>query len=146
MNIVKCPDCESEIAVEDKENYDVDCDCGCTIRAIKEVRNRYNLPPDLFDLVCEKSKNPEDPVEVYQVLCQETEIQIAQAYDYPEEDGRFPMIMQCALILEYLRKDAAVQKGKICKECFEPLIDFDDGTFSCENPKCGLYFIEQRRR
>lgn len=109
-----------------------------------DFKNKFDLPPGLFSLVCEKSENPEDPIEVYQILCQEIEIQIAQAYDCPEEDGRFPTIMQCALILEHLRQDVAVRKGRICKECFEPLADSGDGTFSCDNPKCGLYYVEQK--
>jgi hypothetical protein len=27
-----------------------------------EAKNLFNLPPDLFDLVCEKIQDPEDPV------------------------------------------------------------------------------------
>jgi len=104
-----------------------------------DAKNLFNLPPDVFDLVCEKSQDPEDPVLVYQVLCQEIEIQILQARDHPEEGGRFPTIMQCALILESLRKDAAVCMGRICRECFEPLTDHDDGT--CNNQGCSLYLV-----
>ena len=113
------------------------------------IKNLFNLPPDVFDLVCEKSQDPEDPVMVYQVLCQEIEIQISQARDYPEEDGRFPTIMQCALILESLRKDAAVGMRHICKECFEPLVDDQDYTVSCNTPGCSLYSVNvtiERRR
>lgn len=106
-----------------------------------DAKNLFNLPPDLFELVCEKSQDPEDPVLVYRVLCQEIEIQISQARDYPEEGGRFPTIMQCALILESLRKDAAVCMGRICRECFEPFTDHDDGTALCTNQGCSLYFV-----
>jgi hypothetical protein len=106
-----------------------------------EAKNLFNLPPDLFDLVCEKSQNPEDPVLVYQVLCQEIEIQISQTFDHPEEGGRFPKIMQCALILESLRKDAAVCMGRICRECFELLAKDSDGTTSCNNQGCSLYLV-----
>ncbi len=28
MEVILCPRCISEIAVEDLKNYDVDCDCG----------------------------------------------------------------------------------------------------------------------
>ncbi len=114
-----------------------------------DAKNLFNLPPDLFDLVCEKSQDPEDPVLVYQVLCQEIEIQISQACDHPEEDGRFPTIMQCVLILESLRKDAAVCMGHICRECFEPLVEDQDRTVSCNTPGCSLYFVNvtpERRR
>ncbi|MDO8726590.1 MAG: hypothetical protein Q7J35_11030 [Candidatus Methanoperedens sp.] len=113
------------------------------------VKNVFNLPPDVFDLVCEKSQDPEDPVMVYQVLCQEIEIQISQARDHPEEGGRFPTIMQCALIMESLRKDAAVRMKRICKECFEPLTNDGDGTTSCNIRGCSLYFVNvtpERRR
>ncbi len=113
------------------------------------VKNVFNLPPDVFDLVCEKSQDPEDPVMVYQVLCQEIEIQISQARDHPEEGGRFPTIMQCALIMENLRKDAAVRMKRICKECFEPLTNDSDGTTSCNTRGCSLYFVNvtpERRR
>ena len=113
------------------------------------VKNVFNLPPDVFDLVCEKSQDPEDPVMVYQVLCQEIEIQISQARDHPEEDGRFPTIMQCALIMESLRKDAAVRIRRICRECFEPLTNDSDGTTSCNTRGCSLYFVNvtpERRR
>jgi hypothetical protein len=106
-----------------------------------EAKNLFNIPPDLFDLVCEKIQDPEDPVLVYQVLCQEIEIQISQARDHPEEGGRFPTIMQCALILESLRKDAAVCMGRICRECFELLTDHDDGTALCNNQGCSLYLV-----
>ncbi|MCE8425956.1 MAG: hypothetical protein J5U17_09300 [Candidatus Methanoperedens sp.] len=106
-----------------------------------DAKNLFNLPPDLFDLVCEKSQDPEDPVLVYQVLCQEIEIQISQVCDHPEEDGRLPTIMQCALILESLRKDAAVGMRRICKECFEPLVEDTDGTKSCNTQGCSLYFV-----
>jgi len=104
-----------------------------------DAKNLFNLPPDLFDLVCEKCRDPEDSVIVYQVLCQEIEIQISQARDHPEEDGRFLTIMQCALILESLRKDAAVCMGRICRECFELLTEHDDGT--CNNQGCSLYLV-----
>lgn len=104
-----------------------------------DAKNLFNLPPDIFDLVCEKSQDPEDPVMVYQVLCQEIEIQISQARDQPEECGRFPTIMQCSLILESLRKDAAVCMGRICRECFELLTEHDDGT--CNNQGCSLYLV-----
>ena len=107
-----------------------------------DAKNLFNLPPEVFDLVCEKSQDPEDPVMVYQVLCQEIEIQISQARDHPEEDGRLPTIMQCALILESLRKDAAVCMRRICKECFEPLTNDGDGTTtSCNTRGCSLYFV-----
>ncbi|MFZ3166652.1 MAG: hypothetical protein WA130_03480 [Candidatus Methanoperedens sp.] len=106
-----------------------------------DAKNLFNLPPDLFDLVCEKCRDPEDPVLVYQVLCQEIEIQISQARDHPEEGGRFPTIMQCALIMESLRKDAAVCMGRICRECFEPLTNDGDGTTSCNTRGCSLYFV-----
>ncbi len=105
------------------------------------AKNVFNLPPDMFDLVCEKSQDPENPVLVYQVLCQEIEIQVAGAYEHPEEDGRFMTIMQCALILENLRKDAAVRMKRICKECFEPLTNDGDGTTSCNTRGCSLYFV-----
>ena len=105
------------------------------------TKNLFNLPPDVFDLVCEKSQDPEDPVLVYQVLCQEIEIQISQARDHPEEGGRFPTIMQCVLILESLRKDAAVGMKRICRECFEPLVEDNDGTKSCNTQGCSLYFV-----
>jgi hypothetical protein len=104
-----------------------------------DAKNLFNLPPDLFDLVCEKSHDPEDLVLVYQVLCQEIEIQISQARDHPEECGRFPTIMQCALTLEGLRKDAAVAMRQICGECFESLVDNENGTGSCNNPGCSKY-------
>ncbi len=114
----------------------------------RPIQNKYNLPPDLFELVCEKScyhdtgspgmLDPEDPIVIYDILLQEIEIQAAGAAGHPEEDGRFPTIMQCALILEHLRQDAAVKKGIICKECFEPLLELSDGAV-CDNPKCSLY-------
>ena len=106
-----------------------------------DAKNLFNLPPDVFELVCEKSQDPEDPVMVYQALCQEIEIQISQARDHPEEGGRFPTIMQCALIMESLRKDAAVRMKRICKECFEPLTNDGDGTTSCNTRGCSLYFV-----
>jgi hypothetical protein len=106
-----------------------------------DAKNLFNLPPDLFDLVCEKSPDPEDPVMVYQVFCQEIEIQISQARDHPEDGGRFPTIMQCALIMESLRKDAAVGMRRICKECYEPLTNDGDGTTSCNTRGCSLYFV-----
>ncbi len=112
-------------------------------------KNLFNLPPDVFELVCEKSQDPEDPVMVYQVLCQEIDIQISQARDHPEDGGRFPTIMQCALIMENLRKDAAVRMKRICKECFEPLTNDSDGTTSCNTRGCSLYFVNvtpERRR
>ncbi|MBA7624521.1 hypothetical protein ES703_31930 [subsurface metagenome] len=31
MEVIVCPVCKSEIAVEDINNFDVDCDCGTTI-------------------------------------------------------------------------------------------------------------------
>src|SRR5450756_1213888 len=70
-----------------------------------EAKNLFNLPPDLFDLVSEKIKDyqkdhPEDPELIYRILCDEIEIQVAGAYEHPEEEGRFPTIMQCALTLE----------------------------------------------
>ena len=102
------------------------------------VKNVFNLPPDVFDLVCEKSKVPEDPVAAYDILCQEIEIQISQARDHPEEGGRFPTIMQCTLILEGLRKTVAVKQGSNCKECFEPV---EEGI--CENTRCSLYMKVQ---
>ncbi|MDO8724641.1 MAG: hypothetical protein Q7J35_01065 [Candidatus Methanoperedens sp.] len=107
------------------------------------IKNLFNLPPDVFDLVCEKSQDPEDPVMVYQALCQEIEIQVAGAYEHPEEYGRFMTIIQCALILENLRKDAAIRMRRICKECFEPLVADGDGTVSCNNPQCSLYFVNK---
>jgi len=106
-----------------------------------DAKNLFNLPPDMFDLVCEKSPDPEDPVLVYQVLSQEIEIKISQARDHPEESGRFLTIIQCALILESLRKDAAVCMGRICRECFEPLTNDGDGTTSCNTQGCSLYFV-----
>jgi hypothetical protein len=105
------------------------------------IKNLFNLPPDMFDLVCEKSQDPEDPVAVYQILCQEIEVQVAGALEHPEEDGRFPTIMQCALILENLRKDAAISMGIICRECFEPLTDNGDDTASCNSSRCSLYIV-----
>src|SRR5659263_364046 len=99
-------------------------------------KNLFNLPPDIFDLVCEKSPDPEDPVLVYQVLCQEIEIQISQARDHPEEDGRLQAIVQCALILESLRKETAVRMKHICKECFGPLVEDIDSTKSCNTQGC----------
>ena len=105
------------------------------------AKNVFNLPPDMFDMVCEKSQDPENPVLVYQALCQEIDIQISQARDLPEENGRFMTIMQCALILENLRKDAAVRMKRICKECFEPLTNDGDGTTSCNTRGCSLYFV-----
>jgi hypothetical protein len=83
---------------------------------------------------------------VYQVLCQEIEIQISQAHDHPEEGRRFPTIMQCALILEGMRKDAAVRMGLICSECFESLVDNEDGIKSCNNPSCSKYFVENPKK
>lgn len=106
-----------------------------------DSKNLFNLPPDLFELVCEKSQDPEDPVMAYQILCQEIEIQISQACVHPEEGGRFPAIMQCALIMENLRKDVAVRMKRICKECFEPLTNDGDGTTSCNTQGCSLYFV-----
>jgi hypothetical protein len=107
-----------------------------------ETKNLFNLPPDLFDLVCEKTNgHPEDPELIYRVLCEEIEIQVAGAYEHPEEEGRFMTIMQCALIMENLRKDAAVRMKRICKECFEPLTNDGDGTTSCNTRGCSLYFV-----
>ncbi|MFZ3169015.1 MAG: hypothetical protein WA130_15490 [Candidatus Methanoperedens sp.] len=111
-----------------------------------DIKNLFNLPPDVFDLVCEKIQDPEDPVLVYQVLCQEIEVQISQAHDHPEDGGRFPTIMQCALILEGMRKDAAVRMRLICSECFESLVDNEDGIKSCNNPSCSKYFVENPKK
>jgi len=109
-----------------------------------DAKNLFNLPPDVFELVCEKIKDyqkdhPEDSELIYRILCDEIEIQVAGAYEHPEEEGRFPTIMQCALILESLRKDAAVCMGRICRECFELLTEHDDGT--CNNQGCSLYLV-----
>ena len=71
----------------------------------KSYLNKYDLPPSLFDLVMEKAGNPEDPKDIYKVLCDELDLQLGNAIDHPEEDGRFPTILQCAHILEYLRKE-----------------------------------------
>lgn len=30
--IIKCPKCDSEIAVDDDKHYDIDCDCGAVIQ------------------------------------------------------------------------------------------------------------------
>lgn len=30
--IINCPKCESEIAVDDRDRYDIDCDCGAVIQ------------------------------------------------------------------------------------------------------------------
>jgi hypothetical protein len=88
-----------------------------------EAKNLFNLPPDLFDLVCEKTNG------------------------HPEEEGgRFPTIMQCALILESMRKDAAVRMRLICSECFESLVDNEDGIKSCNNPSCSKYFVENPKK
>jgi hypothetical protein len=105
-----------------------------------EAKNLFNLPSDLFDLVCEKTNShPEDPELIYRVLCEEIEIQVAGAYEHPEEEGRFQKIMQCALTLEGLRKDAAVAMRQICGECFESLVDNENGMGSCNNPGCSKY-------
>lgn len=38
MEIIKCQDCGSEIAVENGKSYDIDCDCGAIVKGIsKEV-------------------------------------------------------------------------------------------------------------
>jgi len=112
-----------------------------------EAKNLFNLPPDLFDLVCEKTNgHPEDPELIYRVLCEEIEIQVAGAYEHPEEEGRFMTIMQCALILEGMKKDAAVRMGLICSECFESLVDNEDGIKSCNNPSCSKYFVENPKK
>ncbi len=76
-----------------------------TLESLPEVKNKFDLPPSLFGLVCEKAQNPEDANEIYDILLDEIEIQAAGASDYPDEDGRFPMIIQCALILEHLRHE-----------------------------------------
>ena len=110
-----------------------------------KINNLFNLPPDVFDLMCEKcgafNSNPEDPVAVFDVLCQEINLQLDQAREYPEEGGRFNRIAQCVLILENIREDVAVSKGAICRECFELLTANDDETASCNNPRCSLYMV-----
>ncbi|VVB60566.1 Uncharacterised protein [uncultured archaeon] len=94
----------------------------------KRPQNKFNLPPDLYELVCEKAgtpttfedslvtfeepMNPEDPKVIYDILLQEIEIQAAGARGHPEEVGRFPTIMQCALILEYLRHGVKQQEAQ----------------------------------
>ncbi len=75
----------------------------------KEIQNKFDLPPSLFAMVCEKTENPENARDVYDILLQEIEIQAAAATDYPNEEGRFPTIMQCALILEGLRNEPGTQ-------------------------------------
>ena len=55
-----------------------------------DAKNLFNLPPDLFELVCEKIKayhkdHPEDPELIYRILCDEIERQVAGAYEHPEE-------------------------------------------------------------
>jgi len=109
-----------------------------------DAKNLFNLPPDLFELVCERIKDyqkdhPEDPELIYRILCDEIEIQVAGAYEHPEEEGRFLTIMQCVLTLESLRKDAAVAMGLICGDCFVSLVDNENGTGSCNNPGCSKY-------
>ena len=77
-----------------------------------KINNLFNLPPDVFDLICEKcgelNNDPEDPVAVFDILCQEINIQLSQAQEYPEEAGRFNRIAFCALVLENIREDVAV--------------------------------------
>jgi len=112
-----------------------------------DAKNLFNLPTDLFDMVCEKTNgHPEDPELIYRVLCEEIEIQVAGAYEHPEEEGRFMTIMQCALILEGMKKDAAVRMRLICCECFESLVDNEDGIKSCNNPSCSKYFVENPKK
>jgi transcription initiation factor TFIIIB Brf1 subunit/transcription initiation factor TFIIB len=43
MEIITCPECKSEIAVNDINNYDVDCDCGAIIkRDLKHITSRFS--------------------------------------------------------------------------------------------------------
>lgn len=143
--IIKCPNCNAVIMVDAEKGYDVDCDCGCTIKYhVTYPQNKFDLLPSLFALVCEKANNPESARDVYDVLLQEIEIQTSQAYDHPDEDGRFSTIMQCALTLEELRHRVAVDEGLICKECFEPLLDLSNASV-CENQKCPLYMAEVKK-
>ncbi len=73
--------------------------------SLPEIKNKFDLPPSLFELVCEKAQDPEDANEIYDILLDEIELQTAAASDDPEEDGCFPTIIQCALILEHLRHE-----------------------------------------
>jgi DNA-directed RNA polymerase subunit RPC12/RpoP len=40
MEIVKCGKCGSEIAVETAKPFDIDCDCGATIKGVIKTEVR----------------------------------------------------------------------------------------------------------
>lgn len=64
----------------------------------KEVQNKFDLPPSVFSLVCERAKDPERARDVYEVLLDEMHIQLDWARDNPD-DAAFLMIAMYALLL-----------------------------------------------
>ncbi len=106
---------------------------------VKENQNKFDLPPSMFELVCERAEDPKNARDVYDVLLNEMQIQLDSTHDEPQH-AAFLMIAQYALILDDIKQNVAVDENLICKECFEPLPE-STGDNSCDNPKCKLYCV-----
>jgi hypothetical protein len=110
------------------------------------MQNKFNLPPDMFSLVCERAEDPLKARDVYDALLNEVQIQLDESHREPQ-DAAFIMIAQYALILNDIAQKVAVDEGIICSECFEPLepVEGDEGYFVCENRMCKLWLKHVKR-
>jgi hypothetical protein len=135
--MIKCPNCGASIMVN-AEGYDVDCDCSCTIKFnVKYPQNKFDLPPSLFSLVCERADDPLNARQVYDALLNEIQIQLDSAYKEPQ-DAAFLMIAQYALILNDIKLKVSVDEGFICRACQTPLLVLSDHNI-CNDSRCACW-------
>jgi hypothetical protein len=150
--MVKCPDCGADIRVNVESYYERCSNCGAGISLKYECndtieftppQNKFDLPPGLFSLVCERADDPSNTRQVYDALLNEIQIKLDSAYKEPQ-DAAFLMIAQYALILNDIKLKVAVDEGLICRACQTPLLVLSDHNI-CNDARCACWGKEVKR-